>query len=82
MTVAHIVLILLVVATGFVNGKLENLVRAGSPDHKAGFLPFGVNGVFDGAAIVYFSFIGFDAVSTMAEEVKHPAKNMPIGIAG
>ncbi|MCO5551188.1 hypothetical protein L7F22_004686 [Adiantum nelumboides] len=82
MTVGHVVLIAVVVAAGVVNGKVQNLVSAGSPDKRRGFLPFGVDGVFDGAAIVYFSFIGFDAVSTMAEEVKHPARNLPIGIAG
>lgn len=82
MTVGHVALIVLVVAAGVVNGNVHNLVSAGSPDKRGGFLPFGVDGVFDGAAIVYFSFIGFDAVSTMAEEVKHPARNLPIGIAG
>eukprot|EP00250_Pteridium_aquilinum_P005895 c15915_g1_i1 orf=19-1578(-) len=82
MTVVHILLVVLVVAAGFANGKVENLVTAGSADHKGGFLPFGISGVFDGAVIVYFCFIGFDAVSTMAEEVQHPARNMPIGIFG
>ncbi|KAI5084354.1 hypothetical protein GOP47_0000523 [Adiantum capillus-veneris] len=82
MTVGHLALIMLVVAAGVVNGKVQNLVSAGSPDKRGGFLPFGVDGIFDGAAIVYFSFIGFDAVSTMAEEVQNPARNLPIGIAG
>lgn len=39
-------------------------------------------GVFDGAAIVYFSYIGYDSVSTMAEEIKNPSKNLPVGIVG
>src|SRR5579875_3915729 len=46
------------------------------------FLPNGFNGVVSGAAIVFFTFIGFDSVSTAAEECKMPQKNMPIGIIG
>ncbi len=44
------------------------------------FLPTGIGGVMSGAAIVFFAFIGFDAVSTTAEETKNPQRNMPIGI--
>lgn len=46
------------------------------------FLPFGFSGVAAGAAIVFFAYIGFDAVSTAAEEAKHPNKDVPIGIIG
>ncbi|NEL27636.1 MAG: amino acid permease, partial [Xanthomonas perforans] len=41
---------------------------------------FGWDGVFRAASIVFFSYIGFDAVSTSAGETKDPQKNMPIGI--
>lgn len=44
------------------------------------FVPFGLKGVVSGAAIVFFAYIGFDAVSTAAEEVKDPQKDLPIGI--
>jgi APA family basic amino acid/polyamine antiporter len=44
------------------------------------FMPFGLKGVLAGAAIVFFAYIGFDAVSTAAEETKNPQRNMPIGI--
>ncbi|HWQ89300.1 MAG TPA: amino acid permease [Desulfitobacteriaceae bacterium] len=44
------------------------------------FIPFGWNGVFQGAAIVFFAYIGFDSVSTAAEEVKNPQKDLPRGI--
>jgi APA family basic amino acid/polyamine antiporter len=46
------------------------------------FLPNGFGGVVSGAAIVFFTFIGFDSVSTAAEECKQPQRNMPIGIIG
>jgi len=44
------------------------------------FLPFGITGVIHGAAIVFFAYIGFDAVSTAAEEVKNPRRDLTIGI--
>jgi len=56
--------------------------RAVSASNLHPFLPNGFNGVVSGAAIVFFTFIGFDSVSTAAEECKSPQKNMPIGIIG
>lgn len=44
------------------------------------FMPYGFNGVIKGAAYVFFAYIGFDAVSTAAEEVKDPKKDLPKGI--
>jgi APA family basic amino acid/polyamine antiporter len=44
------------------------------------FLPFGVGGVFSGAAIIFFAYIGFDQISTSAEETRNPARDLPIGI--
>ncbi|MFC3624543.1 amino acid permease [Vogesella amnigena] len=43
-------------------------------------LPYGMSGVFQGAAIVFFSFLGFDAVTCAAEEVKNPEKDIPRGV--
>ena len=43
---------------------------------------FGISGVFRAAGVVFFAFIGFDAVSTAAQEAKNPKKGMPIGIIG
>src|SRR5262249_47519237 len=46
------------------------------------FAPNGFQGIAAGAAIVFFAYIGFDAVSTTAEEARNPKKDMPIGIIG
>ena len=45
-------------------------------------LPFGYSGVVSGAAIVFFAYIGFDAVATTAEECRNAARDLPIGIIG
>jgi len=47
---------------------------------KTGFQPQGWAGTFTGAAVVFFAYIGFDAVSTVAEETKNPARDLPVGI--
>ena len=46
------------------------------------FLPYGYNGMLSAAALVFFAFIGFDAVTSAAEEVKRPERDLPIGIIG
>jgi APA family basic amino acid/polyamine antiporter len=53
--------------------------------NKANYTPFapnGFTGIHQGAAIVFFAYIGFDAISTAAEETKNPQRNLPIGILG
>ena len=53
--------------------------------HAANYHPFapnGFTGIHQGAAIVFFAYIGFDAISTAAEETKNPQRNLPIGIIG
>lgn len=50
------------------------------PDNWHPFMPMGFQGVAAGASTVFFAYIGFDAVSTAAEEVKDPQRSMPIGI--
>ena len=56
-------------------GKLPN-----PPPAKGSYFPKGLNGVLTGAAQVFFSYVGFDSVTTLAEEVKMPKRDLPIGI--
>ena len=51
-----------------------------NPDNWTPFAPNGWTGIHQGAAIVFFAYIGFDAISTAAEETKNPQRNMPFGI--
>lgn len=51
-------------------------------ENWANFMPFGFDGVMIGAATVFYAYIGFDAVSTAAEEAKNPERDLPIGIIG
>jgi APA family basic amino acid/polyamine antiporter len=46
------------------------------------FSPMGFRGVMRGAAKVFFAYIGFDTVSSLAEEVRHPQRDLPLGISG
>jgi len=78
-----IVLVFIFVGWKFI--KPENhtpyLIPEGTLGHE-GFFKWGWGGVLGGAAIVFFAFIGFDAVSTTAQEAKNPKRDMPIGILG
>ncbi len=53
-----------------------------TPANYQPFAPNGFQGIHHGAAIVFFAYIGFDAISTAAEETKDPQRNLPIGILG
>eukprot|EP00878_Enallax_costatus_P000818 GHUV01000943.1.p1 GENE.GHUV01000943.1~~GHUV01000943.1.p1 ORF type:complete len:550 (+),score=66.26 GHUV01000943.1:156-1652(+) len=72
-TIIHVILVVFIIIAGFVKSDHTNAQP---------FTPFGVRGLFNGAAIVFFSFIGFDAVATSAEEVKNPKRDLPLGILG
>lgn len=76
MTVFHVVFFGFIIIAGFYNGSTDNLIKPN------GLAPFGVKSIIDGAAIVYFAYIGYDSASTMAEEIQNPSKILPIGIVG
>nr|XP_043616804.1 cationic amino acid transporter 6, chloroplastic isoform X2 [Erigeron canadensis] len=82
LTAAHILFILFIILMGFWKGEIKNFIEPSDPKHPGGFFPFGAPGVFNGAALVYVSYIGYDAVSTLAEEVKNPVTDIPIGVSG
>lgn len=73
-TGTQFVVILVILIVGFTKANPANLT--------SNFLAFGPRGIFNGASFVFFSFIGFDAVSTLAEEVGRPQFDMPVGIVG
>jgi APA family basic amino acid/polyamine antiporter len=52
------------------------------PENTGSFGEFGWSGIWRGAAVIFFAYIGFDAVSTAAQEARHPQRDMPIGIIG
>jgi APA family basic amino acid/polyamine antiporter len=74
-----VVLIFIVVGWQFI--RAENYVPY-VPENTGDWGHFGFSGIIRAAAIVFFAFIGFDAVSTAAQETKNPKRNMPIGILG
>ena len=52
------------------------------PENWTPFMPNGFTGVWTGASLIFFAFMGFDAISTAAEECENPGRDMPIGIIG
>ncbi|CAM3829890.1 amino acid permease [Flavobacterium branchiophilum] len=71
--------VLIFIALGWQYIKPENYTPY-IPENKGTFGEFGFSGIIRAAAIVFFAYIGFDAVSTAAQEAKNPKKDMPIGI--
>jgi APA family basic amino acid/polyamine antiporter len=78
-----IVLVFIALGWGFMNpaNHTPYFIPKGVVGHE-GIFKYGWGGVLGGAAIVFFAFIGFDAVSTAAQEAKNPKRDMPIGILG
>lgn len=60
---------------------IAGFTKADTKNYKD-FMPFGARGVFTASAVLFFAYVGFDAVSTMAEETRNPAKDIPIGLVG
>ncbi|HSE18429.1 MAG TPA: amino acid permease [Pyrinomonadaceae bacterium] len=77
---AVMVLIKIIVLLFFIGLALYYVSPAKMTENWKPFQPQGWFGTLTGAAVVFFAYIGFDAVSTVAEETKNPAKDLPIGI--
>lgn len=78
-----VVLVFIILGWQYINNDNLNpyLIPATEPGHE-GFFEHGWGGIIRAAAIVFFAYIGFDAVSTAAQEAKNPRKDMPWGILG
>ncbi|MBA3557878.1 MAG: amino acid permease [Gemmatimonadaceae bacterium] len=74
-------IIFLVIGFGFVFVNSDNW-HPFIPENTGTFGEFGISGILRGAGVIFFAYIGFDAVSTAAQEAKNPQKDMPIGILG
>ncbi|MGG7605023.1 amino acid transporter [Massilia sp. BKSP1R2A-1] len=74
--------IMVIIKTGVVILFIVVGVNYVKPENWTPFMPFGFGSVMSAAALVFFAFIGFDAVTSAAEEVKNPSKDLPIGIIG
>lgn len=81
MVTLKIAVVLAFIGIGFKYINTDNLTPF-IPANTGVFGEYGWSGILRGAAIVFFAYIGFDAVSTAAQETKNPRRNMPIGIMG
>ena len=70
-----VVLFVIAVGVGYVN-------RSNWGSDWSSYAPRGINGIWEAAAYIFFAYIGFDAVSTTAQEAKNPQRDLPIGIIG
>jgi APA family basic amino acid/polyamine antiporter len=73
--VIKVAVVLFVIGLGF---KYVHTPNWGTDWH--GFAPYGISGIGAGAAYIFFAYIGFDAVSTTAQEAKNPQRDLPLGI--
>jgi len=79
--IMKVTIVLIFIAVGFQYIRPENHVPF-IPENTGKFGEYGFSGIIRAAAVVFFAYIGFDAVSTAAQETKNPRKSMPLGILG
>lgn len=72
-SIVHVVIIVFIIVAGLTHADTKNLTP---------FVPYGPSGIFQASAVLFFAYVGFDAVSTMAEETKNPGRDIPIGLVG
>ncbi|KAF5472566.1 hypothetical protein F2P56_009277 [Juglans regia] len=72
-SIFHIAVILFIIVAGLMKADTKNY---------SSFSPYGARGIFQASAVLFFAYVGFDAVSTMAEETKNPGRDIPIGLVG
>lgn len=72
-SIVHITIIVFIIVAGLMKANTKNY---------SDFAPNGPRGIFQASAVLFFAYIGFDAVSTMAEETKNPPRDIPIGLVG
>jgi APA family basic amino acid/polyamine antiporter len=81
LVIVKTMVLVLFVAVGIAYIRRENLTPF-IPPNTGEFGHFGWSGILRGAGVMFFAYIGFDAVSTAAQEAKNPQRDMPIGILG
>jgi APA family basic amino acid/polyamine antiporter len=79
--VVKVAVVLLFIAAGMAYVNPENW-QPFIPENTGNYGEYGFSGIVRGAGVVFFAYIGFDAVSTAAQEAKNPQRDMPIGILG
>ncbi|GLT64988.1 hypothetical protein SLA2020_374460 [Shorea laevis] len=73
LSIIHTAVILFIIIAGFMKADTKNYTP---------FAPYGAHGIIESSAMLFSAYLGFDAVSTMAEETKNPARDIPIGLVG
>ncbi len=79
--IVKVAVVLLVIVAGISFVNTDNWAPF-IPQNTGHFGQFGWSGIMQGAGVIFFAYIGFDAVSTAAQEARNPQKDMPIGILG
>jgi APA family basic amino acid/polyamine antiporter len=79
--IVKVTIVIIVIIVGYAYIKPENYVPF-IPPNTGTFGEFGWSGIFRAAGVIFFAYIGFDAVSTAAQEARQPKRDMPIGIIG